>query len=736
MSNIQSVSASAPFSAQSLDVNQASSEEVDPRFVEELQGAMGQIEPEVTPQSAASEGSPQEADSPSSDTPPGLQNLPLMPWAMIHVPANFAPQEAVNTGATGDSLRVDTLTAATAVEASALQTTAIPTAAGLSTMPSAASGFSAPSTDRLTRDAAGVSGSDGTQGAIGPMAAGPTSPTSPTSEESSAPTVTQQAGISALDPAANQVGTAMTADAETQGARADVLLSTQAQQTSTPPAPANTTEGVTIATEVATALTPSTPASTSLATGSVPGGSMASSASVTVAQSSLPDLGLAATPLVATPGDASGIQARVSATEELAAPDRMSSQTSALPATVLTAASAQTQGDNAAQTPSLQAAAVTGGPETTTPLAPMIQDAVGRLSTSPDGNVPATTALSTATPSVASPTPATMVTSNVESRGPVTAAAVTAGQTGTSAASAPQHQSVDEALDRALLERSKSETASVPLDTAAADSTTSTAGASLASAPATSDVSQDDPSASPPFMAMSGAAATTGQVGFFQGNDDPAASLSVTPDAPAVSSGLALAAEPLGSSGYGVLARAGGSAESTFASSFVQALMGHVHPPLGAHSQALEVVPAPAPIAPHQVRFDAGQVQVEVVRLVKQGGGQVVMELTPPDESKFKIDLSISQQGVARLVVDGASESTRLRLEQTVSGLQEQFQQMGLQLQLDMRQPQQQHAQARPDASGAPDIPGMARPERSDALPLAPVSGRPTWEQSQVYLVA
>jgi len=178
------------------------------------------------------------------------------------------------------------------------------------------------------------------------------------------------------------------------------------------------------------------------------------------------------------------------------------------------------------------------------------------------------------------------------------------------------------------------------------------------------------------------------------------------------------------------------SAESTFASSFVQALMGQGHHGVAQHSQPLEVVPTPLPMAPHQVRLDAGQVQVEVVRLVKQGGGQVVMELTPPDESKFKIDLSISQQGVARLVVDGASESTRWRLEQTVSGLQDQFQQMGLQLQLDMRQSHQQEPRAQADTlamHGFDTSRGAPRPEVS--VPQ-PVSARPSWEQGQVYLVA
>lgn len=100
----------------------------------------------------------------------------------------------------------------------------------------------------------------------------------------------------------------------------------------------------------------------------------------------------------------------------------------------------------------------------------------------------------------------------------------------------------------------------------------------------------------------------------------------------------------------------------------------------------LPTVTAPHPLEPHEVKLDSGQVQVEILRMVKHGGGQVVMELTPPDQSKFRIDLQIDAQGQATLVVEGASDSTRTRLEQGASGLQQQFAEMGLQLQLDMRQ--------------------------------------------------
>ncbi len=122
--------------------------------------------------------------------------------------------------------------------------------------------------------------------------------------------------------------------------------------------------------------------------------------------------------------------------------------------------------------------------------------------------------------------------------------------------------------------------------------------------------------------------------------------------------------------------------------SFTSTLLGQFtaqHAQAPAH-QVFEPTNVPAPLEPHQVQLDAGEVKVEIMRLVKQGGGQIVMELTPPDQSKFRIDLKIDAQGVASLVVEGASDSTRSRLERGAEGLQEQFAEMGLALQLDMRQ--------------------------------------------------
>lgn len=92
------------------------------------------------------------------------------------------------------------------------------------------------------------------------------------------------------------------------------------------------------------------------------------------------------------------------------------------------------------------------------------------------------------------------------------------------------------------------------------------------------------------------------------------------------------------------------------------------------------------PLEPHQMRLDSGPVQVEVLKLVRQGGGQIQLELTPPDQGSYRVDLRLDGNGKAVLVVEGASESVRTRMELTEGGLREQLSQMGLQLQLNYRQ--------------------------------------------------
>lgn len=144
-------------------------------------------------------------------------------------------------------------------------------------------------------------------------------------------------------------------------------------------------------------------------------------------------------------------------------------------------------------------------------------------------------------------------------------------------------------------------------------------------------------------------------------------------------------------------------------SSFVSSLVGGPQRPVNTvmdwiSAQSQE---RPAPVVPHEVRLDAGAVQLEIQKMVKQGGGHVVMELTPPDQSKFTIELKLDERGGALLIVEGVSDSTKTRLEQSAPQLREQFQQMGLALQLDMRQ------QGQSANSGAADFFGLQ--ERSSS---------------------
>ena len=137
-------------------------------------------------------------------------------------------------------------------------------------------------------------------------------------------------------------------------------------------------------------------------------------------------------------------------------------------------------------------------------------------------------------------------------------------------------------------------------------------------------------------------------------------------------------------------------------STFVSSLVGGPQRPVNTVMDwiSLQAQERPAPVVPHEVRLDSGAVQMEIQKMVKQGGGHVVMELTPPDQSKFTIELKLDERGGALLIVEGVSDSTKTRLEQSAPQLREQFQQMGLELQLDMRQQGQSASSNAKDFSG------------------------------------
>jgi hypothetical protein len=182
-------------------------------------------------------------------------------------------------------------------------------------------------------------------------------------------------------------------------------------------------------------------------------------------------------------------------------------------------------------------------------------------------------------------------------------------------------------------------------------------------------------------------------------------------------------------------------------STFVSSLVGGPQRPMTTVMDwvSMKSQELPSPVVPHEVRLDSGAVQLEIQKMVRQGGGHVVMELTPPDQSKFTIELKLDERGNALLIVEGVSDSTKTRLEQSAPQLREQFQQMGLELQLDMRQQGQSassnaanfaDAQERGSAdnnlanNGAGDTPKVLTPREAGAN-RARESG-----SNQVYLYA
>jgi hypothetical protein len=82
----------------------------------------------------------------------------------------------------------------------------------------------------------------------------------------------------------------------------------------------------------------------------------------------------------------------------------------------------------------------------------------------------------------------------------------------------------------------------------------------------------------------------------------------------------------------------------------------------------------------------SGPLHSEIISAAKSGGGRIMFELTPPEQGTIRIDLRINQSGQAHLIVEGASDATKSRLDQGGQNLKQEFAQMGLNLSLDLRQ--------------------------------------------------
>ena len=90
-----------------------------------------------------------------------------------------------------------------------------------------------------------------------------------------------------------------------------------------------------------------------------------------------------------------------------------------------------------------------------------------------------------------------------------------------------------------------------------------------------------------------------------------------------------------------------------------------------------------------EVSLATGPLHEQVMNAAKSGGGHILLELTPPEQGTIRIDLRIDPAGRAHLIVEGASDATKSRLDQGGQSLKNEFAQMGLNLSLDLRQDSQ-----------------------------------------------
>ena len=106
-----------------------------------------------------------------------------------------------------------------------------------------------------------------------------------------------------------------------------------------------------------------------------------------------------------------------------------------------------------------------------------------------------------------------------------------------------------------------------------------------------------------------------------------------------------------------------------------------------------------------EVSLASGPLHTEVMSAAKSGGGRIMLELTPPEQGTIRIDLRINAAGQAHLIVEGASDATKSRLDQGGQNLKNEFAQIGLNLSLDLRQGSQSQ-QMRDQASFGGRQPG------------------------------
>jgi hypothetical protein len=88
----------------------------------------------------------------------------------------------------------------------------------------------------------------------------------------------------------------------------------------------------------------------------------------------------------------------------------------------------------------------------------------------------------------------------------------------------------------------------------------------------------------------------------------------------------------------------------------------------------------------HQVRLDTPEVVDKIQSMAKAGGGELRIDLTPPDEKSFKITLTVKSGQDVSLMVSGASDAIRNRMDQSSDQLRQHFSQLGMNLNLNFEQ--------------------------------------------------
>ena len=107
--------------------------------------------------------------------------------------------------------------------------------------------------------------------------------------------------------------------------------------------------------------------------------------------------------------------------------------------------------------------------------------------------------------------------------------------------------------------------------------------------------------------------------------------------------------------------------------------LGNLQPHLAANAPMVQIAATDASLA-------SGPMHAQIMNAALSGGGRIALELTPPGQGTIRIDLRIDQAGQAHLIVEGASDATKARLDHGGQQLKNDFAQMGLNLSLDLRQ--------------------------------------------------